>query len=314
MTPSGSEAAKLALPGSEFADPDQAGVLLVGHGTRELAGQQEFLALAAQVSERLHPTPVEPCFLEFAEPTIFAGLERLAERGSREVVVAPVLLFAAGHANHDIPAAVRNACRVVENRLGVVVAWRQASHLGCHPNILRLSLAREREALGVAGRSPGHWARLLVGRGSREPSATEEMRDFALRRDQVPHLVGETESFPSDRRHAGAEVCFVAMAEPRLADSLERLARSGARRVLVEPHLLFAGRLISEIEERVATAAKQCPDIEFLVAERLGPDRLVVEALRDRIAEGAENEARLNRRLGKPDGSRHAPQFAGGAG
>src|SRR5688500_8451642 len=81
------------------------GYLLVGHGTRDAIGQAEFLQLAKLVAERAS-VPVEPCFLELAQPTIEEGLQRLAQRGVQRVLIIPLLLFTAGHAKQDVPEAV----------------------------------------------------------------------------------------------------------------------------------------------------------------------------------------------------------------
>src|SRR6476646_7331453 len=86
--------------------PRDCGLLVVGHGSREAVGVEEFLATARLVAEAAHPAPVEACFLEFARPTIAEGFRALAARGVRRIVVAPALLFSAGHDLRDIPAAV----------------------------------------------------------------------------------------------------------------------------------------------------------------------------------------------------------------
>ena len=85
------------------------GLLLVGHGTRSRQGEGEFLEVAEQVSRRLTGVCVEPACLELTELTIPQGVSRLVERGARQIVVVPLLLFAAGHAKRDIPAAAEAA-------------------------------------------------------------------------------------------------------------------------------------------------------------------------------------------------------------
>src|SRR5436190_70542 len=85
------------------------GLLLVGHGTRDSAGLAEFRELHRLLVERAGELPVESCFLELAEPNISAGIEALLARGVRQIVVAPLLLFAAGHAKRDIPEGVADA-------------------------------------------------------------------------------------------------------------------------------------------------------------------------------------------------------------
>ena len=85
------------------------GLLLVGHGTVDPCGSTEFMETAADVARVCGGVPVEPCFLELAEPDIQTGVARLAQRGVKHLTVAPLLLFAAGHAKHDIPRGVAAA-------------------------------------------------------------------------------------------------------------------------------------------------------------------------------------------------------------
>ncbi len=99
----------------ESAAAAEVGLLLVGHGTREPAGVNEFLTVAKLVAERFPQGPVESSFLELATPTIGEGVARLAQQGVRRVVVAPVILFAAGHIRRDIPAAVRRPSRATRS-------------------------------------------------------------------------------------------------------------------------------------------------------------------------------------------------------
>jgi sirohydrochlorin ferrochelatase len=266
-------------------------VLLVGHGTREESGQSEFLAVARHVADRLAPLPVEPCFLELAAPSIGQGVQRLIDRGARRFVVAPTLLFAAGHANHDIPDAVTRACRDRGLPGGAdEIVWEQAAHLGCHDAIIELSMRRESEALaersaalGPSRRAKGpcvpneRMMRLLVGRGSCDARATQEMREFILRRSEAAGRGTRGDGGPLD-------ACFLAMVEPRLPLALQRIAAQEPTCVLVQPHLLFTGLLTAEIRRCAAQMAQRRPEIEWIVAEPLGPDRLVVDALCDRVA------------------------------
>ena len=140
---------------------------------------------------------VRPSFLEFARPSIEEGLAGLVAQGVGEVVVAPLLLFAADHVRRDIPAAVSKAAA---RHPGLRV--RQVGHLGCHPRVVELSKRRFDEALiGRTAVSPRESLLLLVGRGSRDRRATEEMLRFAdLRRQATEvgawkHVYGDGTSF-----------------------------------------------------------------------------------------------------------------------
>src|ERR1051325_3043359 len=83
-----------------------AGVLLVGHGTRDAAGAEQFLAAARLMAAAMPDRLVEPCFLEIRQPDMADAFDHLADRGAQHVAVMPLLLLAAGHAKRDIPASL----------------------------------------------------------------------------------------------------------------------------------------------------------------------------------------------------------------
>jgi sirohydrochlorin cobaltochelatase len=247
-------------------------LLLVGHGTRDAAGIAEFLVLVERVRGLITPVPLEACFLELAEPTIAEGLNRLIERGAQQVAVVPLLLTAAGHAKRDIPAAV---AEVSEAHPDLTIRYTAA--LDCHPRIVDLSTRRYDETL--AGRiavPPHETLLLLVGRGSSDPGAVATVRRFAALR--------------GERSKVGrVETCFAAVAKPSLDEMLPFVAAAGFRRIVVQPHLLFQGRLIGDVREAVRqfatheTASAKQGSIEWIVAEPLGPEPELAEAVVDLV-------------------------------
>ncbi len=250
--------------------PEHCGLLVVGHGSREEVGVREFLLVVEHVRRLAGQTPVEPCFLEFAEPSIGAGFQRLVAGGVRHVIVVPALLFSAGHAKRDIPEAVALAAA---NYAMITVS--QAEHLGAEPRLLKLSQRRYQATLPRADATGNGWDTLLVltGRGSFDADATIQMHAFAEARFLLDRPVGPT-----------IEVAFIAMAAPRLPQVLERAASGAVRRIVVQPHLLFGGVLLDRIADTVRDFAARYPQHEWLVATHLGPDELVAEALLARAA------------------------------
>ncbi|MFO0899946.1 MAG: sirohydrochlorin chelatase [Pirellulales bacterium] len=243
------------------AHAPRVGILLVGHGTREPAGVAQFLELARRFAGALPGSAVEHCFLELAEPTIALGLERLLSRGIDELVVAPLLLFSAGHAKEDIPAAVS----VALSALGRAdLTRRQTPPLECHPELLALS--RER-FLDVAGHgAEASTTLVMIGRGSRDAEATQQMHRYAAlhaaQLDLPPPVVG-----------------FLAVARPNLGQALELTATRASERVVVQPHLLFEGLLAAEVRAAVADAQRRWPQIDWRCTAPLGPQLGVVRAL-----------------------------------
>ena len=94
----------------------------------------------------------------------------------------PLVLFSAGHAKRDIPAALAQA---IARNPGVDIEL--CPPLGCHPAILELvastSTAGRRLSAGARTVSPDETLLILVGRGSSDAEAIAEMRRLAdLRR------------------------------------------------------------------------------------------------------------------------------------
>lgn len=86
-------------------------LLVVAHGSRREASNEEVRALAAEVARQAGQTfgAVSCAFLELAEPSIPRGLEDLAADGAQEIVVLPYFLSAGRHVVEDIPAEVAKA-------------------------------------------------------------------------------------------------------------------------------------------------------------------------------------------------------------
>lgn len=241
----------------------------------------DFLGLVELVAERMPDRPVRPSFLEFARPSIEEGLAGLVAQGVGEVVVAPLLLFAADHVRRDIPAAVAKAAA---RRLGLRV--RQVDHFGCHPRVVELSKRRYGEALiGRPAVSPGESLLLLVGRGSRDRRATEEMLRFADLRRQASEV-------------GVVETCFTAMERPLLAEMLPQVGKRAVRRIVVQPHLLFSGYLSRQVCSAVEQARASWPAINWVVTEPLGADPLLAEAVVAIAGQRDELAFASRRRLG----------------
>jgi len=247
--------------------PSPPDVLLVGHGTRDPRGLEEFQQLARMTAERLPDRAVESCLLELAPPDIAAGLGALAARGAQRVVVQPLLLFAAGHLQHDIPRAVQSAA---ERHPGL--EWWLGQALESQTELVELSAVRYRQALTNRTQVPDDDTLLiLVGRGSLDAAASAEMARFSrLRRQRTP--VGRL------------EICYLAMSRPALNETLSLAAGLPFRRIVVQPHLLFPGELEETVRRSVEEwaalePAENRPAKEWIVAPHLGPHKLLVDAI-----------------------------------
>lgn len=259
---------------------DYSGVLLIGHGTREASGNTAFLEIVDQVRRILPDMPVEGAFLEFAQPTIAEGIVRLVWEGAMHIAVVPMFLSALGHTTDDIPEAVAKAAgqfyegsgfrvrgseMVLERYENVKISLKP--HVGAHQCVVELSALRFRESLEGKKEIPAEETLLiLAAHGSTEPEAIDELAAFAARRIQLT---------PVGR----VEPCFAVLGQPQLADVIKKSVSLPYKRIVVQPHLLLKGRYHDKLCNQVETLRRDYPDIDWIVTEPLGPDRLLAQAV-----------------------------------
>lgn len=263
--------------------PESIGVLLVGHGTRDPEGTREFFEIGEKLAAVLGGDfVVVPCLLEFQEPTIAQAWTKLMETGCGQVVVAPLLLFAAGHAKSDIPGEVAAAQN--QSSRGRTVPVTLCPPISRQGEMIDAVRERLIAALGPKDHSQ-RTAVVMVGRGSRDVCASADMRLLS----EVAVIGKLAESGHSIASHWGIGrqdlfTTFYAMAEPRLPDTLAQVAMSNRfDRIVVHPHLLFSGRLYDAILSQVDEAASAHPGIDFCVSDYLGPVEKVARAVGARV-------------------------------
>jgi sirohydrochlorin cobaltochelatase len=243
------------------------GVVLMGHGSRDPAGAEEFLALASAVAATppLRGVTVEPGWLEFAGErveSIEAAFGHLVEGGARRIVAVPLILFAAGHGAEDMPAQVRLAQQRYPS-----VDIRMADLIGIDDCLLACLGARA--AAATAGLTPvpaEQTAVLLVTSGSKHREANADV--FKAARLLVDHVDA-----------AIVEVAFLRLARPFVQDAVQRCALLGARRVVVLPLFLNTGLLARRVPRKLVWLRRQVPELELIEVSHLGVDPSLVDVL-----------------------------------
>ena len=262
---------------------DKIGVMVCGHGSRDIEAIREFEAVARGIRERLPQYEVESGFLEFAKPIIRDGLDKLHAREVREILAVPGMLFAAGHAKNDIPS---------------VLATYEAQHpeipihygreLAIDGKLLAAAGTRLREAIEAAGEGVPLAETLLVvvGRGASDPDANSNVA-------KVMRMLWEGFGF------GWGMVAYSGVTFPLVAPALEHAAKLGYRRVIVFPYFLFTGVLVKRIYDHTDQIAAAHPQIEFLKAPYLNDHPLVLDAFAERVEEIRNGENNMNCKLCK---------------
>jgi sirohydrochlorin cobaltochelatase len=242
-------------------------VLLVGHGSREAAGNQEIERFADVFRRRRPDWRIELCFIELADVLLAEGLDRAARHGGR-VIILPLILNAAGHVKMEIPEAIEQA------RLrhpGVEFVYGR--HLGAADGILVILGRNLRQAMAVLDMpDPRNTGVVLLGRGSSDRMANAEVARMA----RWLYEAGD---------HPLVDIAFTGVTHPRLESVVQRQARLDMKQIVVLPYYLFTGTLIERIRRQVERLRGQYPHIGFALSDYFGFEEEILELLEQRRLE-----------------------------
>lgn len=261
----------------DFTLPEDSGVMLCGHGSRNRLAVGEFAHLSDILSRRLAGIPVDYGYLEFADPVITHGLDNLRAKGIKRVFALPGMLFAAGHAKNDIPSVLNTYAA----RHGIDIAYGR--ELGVDLKMLNAAGARiaEAEASAKPGISRHDTLLMVVGRGASDPDANSNVA-------KMMRMLWEGLGF------GWGETAYSGVTFPLVAPALDRAARLGFKRIIVFPYFLFTGVLVKRIYAAADEAAEKYPEIDIVKAPYLNDHPLVVDTFIDRLREMTLGENLMN--------------------
>ena len=262
---------------------DKIGVMICGHGSRDVDAITEFDTLARHMRERLPQYVVESGYLEFARPVIHDGLTKLMAAGVSRILAVPGMLFAAGHVKNDLPSEI-NSFAAEHPGLDI----RYGRELAIDPKLLRAAADRiaEAEAKGRPEIDRKDTLLLVVGRGTNDSDANSNIA-------KVSRMLWEGMGF------GWAEIAFSGVATPLVDQALERCTRLGYGRIIVFPYFLFTGILVKRIYAWTREAAAAHPNVEFLEAPYLNDHPMVLESFTERVQEILDGSAQMNCQLCK---------------
>ncbi len=264
----------------EHPGNERIGVMVCGHGSRSKAAVAEFAVVAEKLRPHFPDWPVEHGYLEFANPVIRDGLDKLREAGCNRILAVPGMLFAAGHAKNDIPSVLNT----YQAKHGVRVDYGR--ELAVDLKMIRAAGERVQAAVDRANREhgelPNHEVCLVViGRGASDPDANSNVAKIA-------RMLWEGMGF------GWCETGYSGVTFPLVEPCLEHVAKLGYKRVVVFPYFLFTGILIDRIYGFTREVAARHPAIEFIEAGYLNDHPLVIETFADRVREILEGSNLMN--------------------
>ena len=256
--------------------PDNTGILICGHGSRAKIAEEEFSLLAKGLRERHPQLNVEYGFLEYSAPNIHMALDRLLEKGVTKIYAVPGMLFAATHAQNDIPSVLTT---YQERHPQLEIEY--GKELGLHNEMILAFQQRILQAIGLnevpAVGTLYDTMLVVVGRGT---SVVEANADAA----KLTRIVAENLGF------GWAETVYSGVTFPSVGRGLEMAAKLGFKRIVVAPYFLFGGRLIDRIYAYVDKVAIEQPDITYMKADYLRDQSHVINTFTLRIEETIQGQ------------------------
>lgn len=255
--------------------PDSYAICLIGHGSRDPDGVQEFLTLSQKLCERKFCHIVESGFLEFANPDITEGLSACLRNGVKNIILLPGILFSGKHTQRDVP---HTADEVFRNHPEINLIY--AEPLATQAKVIEACQKRieEEEKNSPKSFSRSETLLMTIGHGSRDTDFNSE--------------VEKTLSQLGDEMGFGKTLTgFAGSSQHYMEDMQEKFTPHGFRRVILFPFFLFSGVWIKRVHALADTLQGKYLDTEFLKASCLSHHALIIDALIQRARESVSNKS-----------------------
>ncbi len=257
------------------------GILLCGHGSRTKTGTAAFKELVDILQKRYSDYEVDYGFLEFNHPVYEASIERMYQKGIREIYALPIILFAGSHAKNDIPYEMNTIQGYYDD-----LTIKMGKHLGVNSFLLELAQKRileEEEKHAPIDRRDV--CLMVVGRGTTDPDANSDVHKLAC-------MLGEGMGF------GFTTVSYSGTAYPNVTQGLELTSKMAFKRTIAIPFFFFTGILLERIYKQVRDFNESSP-LQYIYTKAFGVDELILKAFDERLEEAINGTANMNCQLCK---------------
>lgn len=223
--------------------------LLITHGSSDPRTQAAAQQLAQWVQRAIvarGKALIGLATLEQAELPLYEQIcqfgAAVTEAGYNHLQLFPLFLLPGVHVMEDIPAALRQAQRM----LGKDVIIELRAYLGAYSGLVNLLQTRLAAITGIP--------RILLAHGSRLASAQRQVRAIAQALQAQPAYLTPTPT----------------ATYPDLAMCLHTLATTTVGPVAIVPYALFEGNMTAKIAQQVVALAPSFPQLQLQVESPLG--------------------------------------------
>jgi sirohydrochlorin ferrochelatase len=236
-------------------------LIALAHGSKDRRSAAMITNLVAEVRSLRPDLRIERAFLDLSKPGFETVVDRLVRAGFDEIVVVPLLLNDAFHAQVDVPEVVAAASA---RHPGVLI--RASRILGLEPCFLEVLDQRMREALSIA-RVRELDALVLAAAGSSDTLANQAVARLAR--------------VWSTRHKLPVTAAYASSAPPATGEAVRAYRFEGRRHIAMASLFLAPGFL----HDRAAELALEAGAVA--VSEPLGAHPEVARTILARYAVGA---------------------------
>ena len=254
--------------------PNSYAICLIGHGSRDPEGAQEFLTLTQKLRERRLCPIVEPAFLEFVKPEITEVLSSFQHNGIKNIIILPGILFSGEHTQRDVPHTVNEVFRNLPE-INLVFA----EPLATQPKVIEASQKRieEEEKNSPESFSRSETLLITIGHGSREKGFNSKVKKNLSK-------LGDNMGF------CKTLIGFAGSSQNYMEEMQEKFKPQRFRRVILFPFFLFSGVWVKRVHSLADTFQSKYPDTEFLKAPCLSHHALIIDALIQSVRESVPSK------------------------
>jgi precorrin-8X/cobalt-precorrin-8 methylmutase len=255
--------------------PDSYAICLIGHGSRDPEGVQDFLTLSQKLRERKFCRIVESGFLEFENPDITEALSSCQRNGVKNIIILPSILFSGKHTQRDVP---HTADAVFRNHPKINLIF--AESLATQPKVIEASQKRieEEEKNSPKSFSRSETLLMTIGHGSRDARFNSEV-------EKTLFQLGDNMGF--GKTLTG----FAGSSQNHIEEMREKFKSQRFRRVILLPFFLFSGFWVKRVHALADSLQSKYPNTEILKTSCLRHHALIIDALIQRVRESVSNKS-----------------------
>lgn len=117
------------------------GLIILAHGSKVVETNDMLVRILKEVTSKVRYDLVEGAYLQLMDPSLDMAIDKLHEKGCKDIVVFPFFLFDGNHIREDIPAEIS---KIEEKYADINIKF--LSNIGYDPKLVDIIIERVEEA------------------------------------------------------------------------------------------------------------------------------------------------------------------------